>query len=204
MDIKNTERGTAFSLLFPSWVSSQFQVLTPFSSGPKPSSTSGGSSFAATGTSATSAVSSGFACFGSGIFEGFSFSLVSFTFSITVTTAGGSLSFSRVVIDEIEKCPEPKQGMMLEKLRQVNFQFLPETDEVITLADEYVNGGVLNQKNIADCRHIAHAVVNHCDVIVSWNFAHLASFKTINKVIVVNAMVQYREINIMPPTMFLK
>ena len=111
---------------------------------------------------------------------------------------------SQVVIDEIEKCPEPKQGMMLEKLRQVNFQFLPETDEVITLADEYVNGGVLNQKNIADCRHIAHAVVNHCDVIVSWNFAHLANFKTISKVKVVNAMFHYREINIMPPTMFLE
>ena len=47
-------------------------------------------------------------------------------------------------------------------------------------------------------------VVNHCDVIASWNFAHLANFKTINKVKVVNAMFHYREINIMPPIMFLE
>ena len=111
---------------------------------------------------------------------------------------------SQVVIDEIERCPEPKQGMMLAKLREIRFQILPETDEVITLADEYVKGGVLRRKSIADCRHIAHAVVNHCDAIVSWNFEHLVNFKTINKVKVVNTMFHYKEVSIMPPTMFLE
>ena len=111
---------------------------------------------------------------------------------------------SQVVVDEIEKCPQPKQGIMLEKLQLLKINFLPETEEIITLANEYVKGGVLKQKSIADCRHIAHAVVNHCDAIVSWNFAHLANFKTINKVKVVNAMFHYKEMNIMPPTMFLE
>ena len=111
---------------------------------------------------------------------------------------------SQVAIDEIERCPKPKQGMMLAKLREIKIQFLPESDEVIALADEYVKGGVLKQKSIADCRHIAHAVVNHCDAVVSWNFEHLANFKTINKVKVVNAMFHYKEISIMPPTMFIE
>jgi len=111
---------------------------------------------------------------------------------------------SQVVIDEIEKCPEPKRSMMLEKLSIIDFEILPETDEVHELALEYVKGGVLKEKSIADCRHIAHAVVYHCDAIVSWNFQHLVNFKTINKVKVVNAMFHYKEISIMPPTMFLE
>ena len=111
---------------------------------------------------------------------------------------------SQVVIDEIERCSEPKQSMMLAKLREIKFQFLPETDEVKSLANEYIKGGVLKEKSIDDCLHIAHAVVNNCDIIVSWNFKHLANYKTISKVKVVNAINQYREISIMPPKMLLE
>ena len=111
---------------------------------------------------------------------------------------------SQVVIDEIEKCPEPKRSYMLEKLGLTEFEFLAETDEVRELAAAYIEGGVLSVNSIADCRHIAHAVVYNCDAIVSWNFAHLVNFKTINKVKVVNAIHHYREISILPPTMFLE
>ena len=114
------------------------------------------------------------------------------------------VSISQVVIDEIEKCPEPKRSRMLEKLSLTDFEFLTETDEIRELADAYIGGGVLKKSNIADCRHIAHAVVYNCDAIVSWNFAHLVNFKTINKVKVVNAIHHYKEISILPPTMFLE
>ena len=93
---------------------------------------------------------------------------------------------------------------MLAKLRLIDFEFLSETDEVNNLAHEYIKGGVLKEKSIADCRHIAHAVVYGCDAIVSWNFEHLVNFKTINKVKVVNAINHYKEINILPPNMFLE
>jgi predicted nucleic acid-binding protein len=111
---------------------------------------------------------------------------------------------SQVVIDEIEKCPEPKQSRMIEKLQQTDFEILDETDEVRDLALEYIKGGVLKEKSIADCRHIAHAVVYNCDAIVSWNFEHLVNFKTINKVKVVNTIFHYKEMNILPPTMFIE
>ena len=111
---------------------------------------------------------------------------------------------SQVVIDEIERCPEPKQSQMLAKLGLIEFELLPETNEVEELALEYIKGGVLKNKSIADCRHIAHAVVYGCDAIVSWNFEHLVNFKTISKVKVVNAINHYKEINILPPNMFLE
>ena len=111
---------------------------------------------------------------------------------------------SSVVTDEIESCAEPKRSQMFEKLQQVQFQILSKTNEITQLANEYVEGGVLNEKSLADCLHIAFAVVYNCDIIVSWNFKHLVNVKTINKVKVVNAINNYREISIMPPTMLLE
>ena len=111
---------------------------------------------------------------------------------------------SDVVINEIRRCAEQKREQMLEKMRQIDFQVLSETDEITELAAEYIKGGVLKEKSLDDCLHIAYAVINHCDVIVSWNFKHLVNFKTINKVKVVNTMHRYKEINIMTPTMLIE
>ena len=111
---------------------------------------------------------------------------------------------SQVVVDEIVKCPEPKRSQMLEQLRMIDFEVLDETDEVKSLAREYIKGGVLGGNSIDDCLHIAFAVVNDCDVIVSWNFKHLVNYRTISKVKAVNTINQYREISIMPPRMLLE
>jgi len=111
---------------------------------------------------------------------------------------------SPVVINEIKKCPEPRQSLMFEKLEQINFQILNEIDEVYVLANEYIKGGVLNEKSRDDCLHIAYAVIYNCDVIVSWNFKHLVNFKTINKIKVVNTIQMYKEIGIISPTMLIE
>ena len=111
---------------------------------------------------------------------------------------------SDVVINEMRLCAEPKRKQMLEKMRQIHFQVLSETDEITELAAEYVKGGVLKEKSLDDCLHIAYAVINNCDVIVSWNFKHLVNFKTINKIKVVNIIHRYKEINIITPTMLVE
>jgi len=111
---------------------------------------------------------------------------------------------SPTVIDELEECNEPKRSQMYQKLREITFQILEKTDEVNRLAREYINHGVLKEKNLDDCFHIAFAVVYNCDIIVSWNFRHLVNYKTINKVKIVNAISQYREISIITPTMLLE
>ena len=109
-----------------------------------------------------------------------------------------------MVIDEIRKCPEPRQSKMFEKLEQLKFQVLREADEVFLLADEYIKGGVLREKSRDDCLHIAYAVVYSCDAIVSWNFKHLVNFKIINKIRVVNTIHMYKEIGIISPTMLIE
>jgi len=110
---------------------------------------------------------------------------------------------SPTVTEELEECGEPKRSQIYQKLREVKFQLLQKTNEVNQLAHEYINHGVLKEKSFDDCMHIAFAVVYNCDIIISWNFKHLVNFKTINKVKIVNAINQYREISIITPTMLL-
>ena len=57
---------------------------------------------------------------------------------------------------------------------------------------------------MADCLHIAFAVAYDCDIIVSWNFKHLVNYRTVSEVKIVNAINNYREINIVSPTMLLE
>lgn len=111
---------------------------------------------------------------------------------------------SPTVIEELEDCYEPKRSQMYEMLREIPFQILEKTNEVNQLAREYINHGVLREKNLDNCFHISFAVVYNCDIIVSWNFKHLVNYKTINKVKIVNAINQYREISIITPTMLLE
>jgi len=111
---------------------------------------------------------------------------------------------SPIAVEELEGCGEPKRSKMYQKLRELPFQILEKTNEISELAQEYIKHGVLKEKSLDDCMHIAFAVVYNCDVIVSWNFKHLVNFKTISKVKIVNAINQYREISIITPTMLLE
>jgi predicted nucleic acid-binding protein len=110
---------------------------------------------------------------------------------------------SPMVLLEIGNCPEPKRSWLHEKMNLIEFESLEETDEVRELAAEYVRG-VLKEKQIADCFHIAYAVAHDCDVIVSWNFDHIVNDKTKGKVKIVNATNRYKEIGIVSPDELLK
>jgi predicted nucleic acid-binding protein len=114
------------------------------------------------------------------------------------------LFISQVVTEEIQQCPEAKRAKLLEKMEQVQFVALERTDEVSKLAQAYIDNGVLGRKSIADCLHIAFAVVYDCDIIVSWNFKHLVNYTTVNRVKIVNAINRYKEISIIPPSMLLE
>jgi predicted nucleic acid-binding protein len=110
---------------------------------------------------------------------------------------------SNVFFAEIEACPEPKRGRMREKMGSMRMGLLAESDEVMELAVEYVRSGVLKGKDFNDCLHIAYAVANGCDAILSWNFKHIVNDATRGKVRAVNAISQYNGIVIVSPDEFL-
>ncbi|HZK85451.1 MAG TPA: PIN domain nuclease [Desulfosporosinus sp.] len=113
-------------------------------------------------------------------------------------------TISDLTIAELTQCPEPKRTLLFEHLSAIDFVEVREIPESITLADEYIKYGVLNPKSRDDCRHIAIATITGCKYIVSWNFKHFVNIKTINKVQAVNKLMNYNEINILPPSMMLE
>jgi len=114
------------------------------------------------------------------------------------------VTISDLTIAELTQCPEPKRTLLFEHLSAIDYVTVREIPESITLADEYIKYGVLNQKSRDDCRHIAIATITGCKYIVSWNFKHFVNIKTINKVQAVNKLMNYNEINILPPSMMLE
>ena len=114
------------------------------------------------------------------------------------------VTISDLTIAELSKCPEPKRTLLFEHLSVIDYVEVQEISETITLADEYLKYGVLNPKSRDDCRHIAIATITGCKYIVSWNFKHFVNIKTINKVQAVNKLLNYNEINILPPSMMLE
>jgi predicted nucleic acid-binding protein len=111
---------------------------------------------------------------------------------------------STVTMSEIADCPEPKLTFLLNKIREITYEKLEESDETISLTNEYLKYKVLTKKSIDDLRHIAIATVVEADYITSWNFKHFVNIKVMNKVNAVNKMNGYKEIMILPPNMLIE
>ena len=89
---------------------------------------------------------------------------------------------SQVTLDEIEKCPEPKRNVLYDYLSDIEYTKLEITAEILELAQKIIDMGILTPKSHDDCQHIAVAIVNACDCIISWNFKHIVNIKTIRGV----------------------
>ena len=110
---------------------------------------------------------------------------------------------SETVDEELQRCYEPKRGQLLDKLAEIEFRVVTETQEITDLADRYADFGVLSPNDYYDLLHIAHATVSGCKLIVSWNFKHFVNFKTMDLVNAVNLVEGYDPIRIVSPSMLL-
>ena len=111
---------------------------------------------------------------------------------------------SDVALREVGNCKEPKLSILLDYLSEIEYERFPVTDEAENLANEIIKQGILTQKSVDDCFHIAIAVINNCDIILSWNFKHMVNVKTINGVRAVNILNGYKPIDIYTPTILIK
>lgn len=86
---------------------------------------------------------------------------------------------SNTTLEEINNCKQPKRGIMFNYLSEIEYTTLSSNDEIDHVAEQIIELGILTQKSFDDCIHIATAIVNACDIIVSWNFKHMVNIKTI-------------------------
>ena len=86
---------------------------------------------------------------------------------------------SSIVLDETRKTPNEK---LREKLLQIVEQYdLNELDisedleNIQALVEMYIERGVIPRKKLDDALHIAIATVKQMDMLLSWNYKHLAN-----------------------------
>ncbi len=111
---------------------------------------------------------------------------------------------SQVTLDEIEKCSEPKRNVLYDYLSDIEYTKLKINAEILELAQKIIDMGILTPKSYDDCQHIAVAVVNACDCIISWNFKHIVNIKTIRGIRAITNLEGYKEIDIINPSVLLE
>lgn len=106
---------------------------------------------------------------------------------------------SETVIVEVSRSEEPLQTKLRELISKHRPTLLTIDEEVKMLAKRYVEEGLIPEKYQEDAHHIAIAVVNELDVIVSWNLDHIVKMKTKIGVNGINKFLGYKEIEIFTP-----
>ncbi len=96
---------------------------------------------------------------------------------------------SEIVIDEIEKTKDIEHKRRLLKIIdefELEMLIVDPDEEIITLADQYIEEKIVPIKKIEDALHVALVTVKEIDFLVSWNFKHLANVNKEKKFEIVN------------------
>ncbi len=105
---------------------------------------------------------------------------------------------SEVTVAEIERTPNME---LRSKMKNAILQFsvFSLTDDVEWLANQYIHYGVVPKNYPEDAYHIAIAVINEIDYLLSWNFKHIVRRRTRDIVRMINTLNNLRQIEIMTP-----
>ena len=106
---------------------------------------------------------------------------------------------SNIVVEEIERAPPDIRGSLRKIVGDMKVDILYEMEECIGLVDEYLKKKIIPRRDRDDARHIAVAVLNNMDVIITWNCRHMANIEKKRMVNAVNMMLGYRQIDIVTP-----
>jgi predicted nucleic acid-binding protein len=105
---------------------------------------------------------------------------------------------SEITTVEIARTPDLDLQNKMRKMI-ATFSMLTVTDDVEWLAKEYVHYGAVPGNYLEDALHIAIAVLNDLDYLLSWNFKHIVRIKTKTVVRMVNTLNNLRQIEILTP-----
>jgi len=108
------------------------------------------------------------------------------------------LVLSSLTVQELAAAPAEVRKR-LAAVPEAHIETLQLDAESMELAEAYIAAGVLTAKMRADAQHIAIASVGRVDVLVSWNFKHIANLKRIHGYNSVNLRKGYPMIEIRTP-----
>ena len=108
---------------------------------------------------------------------------------------------SDVLFEEVNRCTQTKRDVLFGFLDEIVYTHISSNEIIETIADEVIRLGILTPKSYDDCMHIGSGVYGESDCIVSWNFKHLVNYKTVKGVRIITSIFNYKNIEIMSPTM---
>lgn len=82
-----------------------------------------------------------------------------------------------LVLEEIERASEPLRTKLAELVRQIAPTLIEFSPAAAELADRFVREGVVPAGKPEDAGHVAAAFIEEMDVLVSWNFRHIANVR---------------------------
>jgi len=86
---------------------------------------------------------------------------------------------SEFVLAEINRTKNPdKRNQLLNALAIYDIKIYQKAnDEIFELAKIYIDNGIIPQNKLEDALHIAFSTYYEFDILLSWNFKHLANVK---------------------------
>lgn len=106
--------------------------------------------------------------------------------------------YSDLTEDELIDAPKNVQ-MYFQKLPKVHLERLEVNDEVLNLANKYIQEKVVGDTSFDDCVHIALVTIHKADLLASWNFKHIVNIYRIRGYNAVNLKNNYGPIEIRSP-----
>lgn len=107
---------------------------------------------------------------------------------------------SAVVTGEIKDTKDAsKQQQLLKVLDQYNLEILPLSEETDILAEAYCRAGIIPLKHRTDALHIAIAVVNGIELLLSWDFTHIVKYEIEEAINQINQKLGYPSIRLRSP-----
>jgi predicted nucleic acid-binding protein len=109
---------------------------------------------------------------------------------------------SGLVVDELRRTNDAeRRKALLDVIPRYGLTLLPEgTEEIDRLAQCYMDHGIIPADKIEDALHVAYATVFEMDILVTWNYRHLAKVKTATLIALVNSAEGYaRPLRLLTP-----
>src|ERR1022692_2126301 len=113
-------------------------------------------------------------------------------FEKSVRTKLVDVYISNVVFDEINKTQNlEKRNKLLKAVKEYDLEVLESNPEAIRLSKIYLAEKIIPANKVEDAEHIGVATVFEMDILLSWNFQHLANYSRKQKVKLVNQREKY-------------
>lgn len=105
---------------------------------------------------------------------------------------------SNITILEIENTPNKNlKSLMKERIKL--FTVLSISEDVEELVKEIIQKGAIKSSYSEDAYHIAIALLNEMDFLLSWNFRHIVRKKTKDIIRMISSLKKLRQIEILTP-----